>query len=225
MPPINVWTDMPPDEEPDPQFFKKQFVVDNRMCFVEVLTPTVGQVSKPPEDDILAKSQGFVLVYSITSRSSFDHVEEFHQAAVRVKGSNAVFILVGNKCDRQWMREKRPRNRSICDSTSHSRCAYTCPILRTPLRPPGLSIAGFPSLVTSYSDSHLAYLSSSPLASKTSYRQGGNLHKDAFPGPSKRDLLHTSAYDVASPSAAPRPPSSIDGLHSGYEHHFVCVWT
>ncbi|KAF7330696.1 hypothetical protein MSAN_02447700 [Mycena sanguinolenta] len=61
MPPIDVWTGMPPDEEPDPQFFKKQFVVDNHMCFVEVLTPTVGQVSKPPEDDILAKAQGFVL--------------------------------------------------------------------------------------------------------------------------------------------------------------------
>ncbi|KAJ6503907.1 ras protein [Mycena sanguinolenta] len=85
-----------PDEDPDPQFFRKQFVVDNRMCFVELLAPTAGQG---------IQAQGFVLVYSITSRSSFDRIEEFHQAAVRVKAPNSVFILVGNKCDKQSERE------------------------------------------------------------------------------------------------------------------------
>ncbi|KAF7328605.1 hypothetical protein MSAN_02478300 [Mycena sanguinolenta] len=100
MPPIIM-----PDEEPDPQFFRKQFVVDNHMCFVEVRAPTAGQVAKPPENEFLAEAQGFVLVYSIASRSSFDRIEEFHQAVVRVKGADAVFILIGNKCDERLDRE------------------------------------------------------------------------------------------------------------------------
>ncbi|KAF7349546.1 hypothetical protein MSAN_01745000 [Mycena sanguinolenta] len=104
LPPINAWTDIL-DEEPDPQFFRKQFVVDNRMCYIEVLTPTASQVTEPSKDEFLAKTQGFVLVYSITSRSSFDHIEEFHRAVVQVKGANAVCILVGNKCDKQYERE------------------------------------------------------------------------------------------------------------------------
>ncbi|KAF8217376.1 P-loop containing nucleoside triphosphate hydrolase protein [Mycena galopus ATCC 62051] len=89
-----------PSEDPDPQFFRKQFVVDNHMCFVELLAHTASQL---PREGI--EAQGFLLVYSITSRSSFDRIEEFHRAAVRVKGANSLFILVGNKCDKLSERE------------------------------------------------------------------------------------------------------------------------
>ena len=51
------------------------------------------------------EGQGFVLVYSISSRSSFDRLEVFRQSMLRVKGENPTFILVGNKADRNSERE------------------------------------------------------------------------------------------------------------------------
>ena len=48
---------------------------------------------------IFSESQGFILVYSVTSRSSFEDLEEFHQSMRRVKRHNLIFMLVGNKCD------------------------------------------------------------------------------------------------------------------------------
>ncbi|KAJ7273771.1 ras protein [Mycena rebaudengoi] len=93
-----------PETGPDP-VFRKQFILDNRMCFVEVLDPAGGQVAESLQNQFLREAEGFILVYSITARSSFDRIEEFHQAAVRVKGANSVFMLVGNKCDKKLERE------------------------------------------------------------------------------------------------------------------------
>ena len=44
--------------------------------------------------------EGFVCVYSITSRNSFDEVTAFREQILRVKDSDDVpMILAGNKCD------------------------------------------------------------------------------------------------------------------------------
>ncbi|KAF7341548.1 hypothetical protein MVEN_01892500 [Mycena venus] len=99
--PVNLCPGMP---EPDPPL-RKQFIVDNRMCFVELLDSATGQVAEPHQYQFIAEGDGFVLAYSITSRSSFDHVEAFHEAVKRVKGANAVLILVGNKYDERSERE------------------------------------------------------------------------------------------------------------------------
>lgn len=48
---------------------------------------------------------GFILVYSITSRSTFDKLEDFRQWMLRGRRSNPIFILVGNQCDRTTERE------------------------------------------------------------------------------------------------------------------------
>lgn len=51
------------------------------------------------------EGQGFILVYSIASRSTFDRLEVFRQSMLRVKRSKPIFILVGNKCDKAHERE------------------------------------------------------------------------------------------------------------------------
>jgi len=44
--------------------------------------------------------QGFLLVYAINSRSSFDEIHDFLSQILRAKDSDAVpLVLVGNKCD------------------------------------------------------------------------------------------------------------------------------
>ncbi|KAF5319590.1 hypothetical protein D9619_008377 [Psilocybe cf. subviscida] len=48
---------------------------------------------------------GFVLVYSIASRSTFERLEMFHQLIKRIKGDNPIVMLVGNKCDKTYARE------------------------------------------------------------------------------------------------------------------------
>lgn len=44
--------------------------------------------------------QGFLIVYSITSKSSFDEVTQFREQILRVKDADKVpMVIVGNKCD------------------------------------------------------------------------------------------------------------------------------
>jgi GTPase KRas protein len=52
-----------------------------------------------------SEGQGFILVYSIASRSTFDRLENFRQSMMRVKRQKPIFILVGNKADKTHERE------------------------------------------------------------------------------------------------------------------------
>lgn len=50
--------------------------------------------------------EGFLLVYSITARSTFERIERFREQIFRVKDvDNVPLMLVGNKCDRVTERE------------------------------------------------------------------------------------------------------------------------
>lgn len=51
------------------------------------------------------EGQGFILVYSIASRQTFERLEVFRQLMLRVKRNKPIFVLVGNKCDRTYDRE------------------------------------------------------------------------------------------------------------------------
>jgi GTPase KRas protein len=53
----------------------------------------------------LREGQGFILVYSIASRATFDRLEVFRQSMMRVKRQKPIFMLVGNKADKQYERE------------------------------------------------------------------------------------------------------------------------
>lgn len=44
-------------------------------------------------------------MYSIASRATFERLDVFRQAMLRVKRQKPVFMLVGNKCDKQYERE------------------------------------------------------------------------------------------------------------------------
>lgn len=48
----------------------------------------------------MRSGEGFLLVYSITDRDSFDSIGAYHQQILRVKDTESVpIVLVGNKCD------------------------------------------------------------------------------------------------------------------------------
>lgn len=47
-----------------------------------------------------SEGQAFLLIYSITSKSSFDRIDIYRQAVLRVKGPKPIIALVGNKSDK-----------------------------------------------------------------------------------------------------------------------------
>lgn len=50
--------------------------------------------------------EGFLIVYSITSRASFEEIKQYQQQILRVKDKDYVpMILVGNKADLEHERE------------------------------------------------------------------------------------------------------------------------
>ncbi|KAH9068163.1 ras family-domain-containing protein [Lactarius deliciosus] len=51
-------------------------------------------------EQYMLRGEGFLLVYSITDRDSFDSISAYHQQILRVKDTESVpIVLVGNKCD------------------------------------------------------------------------------------------------------------------------------
>ena len=52
--------------------------------------------------------EGFIMVYSVTERRSFDEMRRFKESVNRVRNSEEVpIVLIGNKCDLEHRREVR----------------------------------------------------------------------------------------------------------------------
>ncbi|KAJ7678361.1 P-loop containing nucleoside triphosphate hydrolase protein [Mycena rosella] len=80
--------------------YRKQLVVDDAVCFVDVLDQAGEDITDASlREQFIRRGQGFFLVYSVTSRSSFSRLEELWQWLQRIRGENTPFMLLGNKCD------------------------------------------------------------------------------------------------------------------------------
>ncbi|KAF8183050.1 small GTPase superfamily [Mycena galopus ATCC 62051] len=85
--------------------YRKQFMLDNQLCFVDVID-TAGQDEYTAlRDQWVREGQGCLLVYSIASRSTFDRLEILHEVLKRVKGEDVIYILVGNKSEAENERQ------------------------------------------------------------------------------------------------------------------------
>lgn len=104
--------------------YRKQVVIDGLSCMLEVLDTAGQEEYTALRDQWIRDGEGFVLVYSISSRSSFTRIQKFHHQIQRVKESssaspsypgsplsavappgNVPVMLVGNKSDRVTERE------------------------------------------------------------------------------------------------------------------------
>lgn len=112
--------------------YRKQVVIDSHSCMLEVLDTAGQEEYTALRDQWIRDGEGFVLVYSITSRSSFSRIQRFRSQIQRVKDSvnagsptasgylssplspamsssssagPAPVMLVGNKSDRVTERE------------------------------------------------------------------------------------------------------------------------
>lgn len=108
--------------------YRKQVQIDGQSCMLEVLDTAGQEEYTALRDQWIRDGEGFILVYSISSRSSFTRIQRFHSQIQRVKESAAAgsptfpgsplsqtlgssgfgpapIMLVGNKCDRVTERE------------------------------------------------------------------------------------------------------------------------
>ncbi|KAI8343790.1 small G-protein Ras2 [Choanephora cucurbitarum] len=86
--------------------YRKQVVIDDQPCILEVLDTAGQEEYTALRDQWIRDGEGFLLVYSITSRSTYDRIERFRDQIFRVKDAeNVPLMLVGNKCDKVTERE------------------------------------------------------------------------------------------------------------------------
>merc|ERR1712020_514258 len=80
--------------------YRKQVEVDNCLCMLEILDTAGTEQFTAMRDLYMKNGNGFVLVYSITTQSSFMDLMELREQILRVKDTDDVpMVLVGNKCD------------------------------------------------------------------------------------------------------------------------------
>ncbi|KAF8930742.1 Ras GTPase ras2 [Dissophora ornata] len=86
--------------------YRKQVVIDGQSCVLEVLDTAGEEEYASLRDQWIRNGEGFLLVYSISERSTFERIKRFRDQITRAKGSdNAPLMLVGNKSDRVRERE------------------------------------------------------------------------------------------------------------------------
>ncbi|KAK7890009.1 RAS2 protein [Exophiala xenobiotica] len=109
--------------------YRKQVVIDQQACMLEVLDTAGQEEYTALRDQWIRDGEGFILVYSITSRNSFNRIQKFHSQVQRVKESGhpnsptgasylptqmngtptytgpVPIMLVGNKSDKHHERE------------------------------------------------------------------------------------------------------------------------
>ena len=100
-------------EEYDPtieDIYRKQFTVDDQVCLIEILDTGGREEFTALRDEFLRKADGIVIVYSITSLSSFEQVDTYiHQLTrVAIAESPKSVIIVGNKIDLESNRQVSP---------------------------------------------------------------------------------------------------------------------
>ncbi|KAK7203268.1 ras protein [Myxozyma melibiosi] len=86
--------------------YRKQCGIDGEVALLDVLDTAGQEEYSAMREQYMRAGQGFLLVYSITSRSSFEEITSFQQQILRVKDKDYFpIIVVGNKCDLETERQ------------------------------------------------------------------------------------------------------------------------
>ncbi|VBB73480.1 Putative protein similar to Krev-1 of Neurospora crassa [Podospora comata] len=80
--------------------YRTQVTVDGRQVVLEILDTAGTDQFVAMRDLFLKSGQGFLLVFSIASRSSFDELATLREEILRIKDDDTVpIVMVGNKAD------------------------------------------------------------------------------------------------------------------------------
>ncbi|KAI9303579.1 ras-like protein 3, partial [Cunninghamella echinulata] len=86
--------------------YRKQCIIDQETALLDVLDTAGQEEYSAMREQYMRNGEGFILVYSITCRLSFEEISTFYQQIRRVKDKDQFpMILVGNKCDLESERQ------------------------------------------------------------------------------------------------------------------------
>ena len=85
---------------------RKQAVIDNECALLEILDTAGQEEYTAMRDQYLRSAEGFLLVFSLCSRPSFEEAVSLYEQILRAKDADSVpVVLVGNKCDLEDKRQ------------------------------------------------------------------------------------------------------------------------
>uniref|UniRef100_A0A8W4FPA8 Muscle RAS onco homolog n=1 Tax=Sus scrofa TaxID=9823 RepID=A0A8W4FPA8_PIG len=131
------------------QFFQKIFVpdydptiedsylkhteIDNQWAILDVLDTAGQEEFSAMREQYMRTGDGFLIVFSVTDKASFEHVDRFHQLILRVKDRESFpMILVANKVDLMHLR-KITREQGKEMATKHNPPSPCADATRSPL--------------------------------------------------------------------------------------------
>ena len=86
--------------------YLKQVTIDGDTCLLDIVDYAGQDEYSAMRDQFVRVLPGFICVYAITSRSSFEEISTFRELIVQVKDDDKVpMILAGNKCDLEEERQ------------------------------------------------------------------------------------------------------------------------
>ncbi|KAJ7736815.1 ras family-domain-containing protein [Mycena metata] len=86
--------------------YQRQCVIDDEVALLNVLDTAGQEEYEAMREQYMRTGEGFLLVYSVTSRDSFTEISTYHQQILRVKDQDAFpVIVVANKCDLEYERQ------------------------------------------------------------------------------------------------------------------------
>ncbi|ELU18845.1 hypothetical protein CAPTEDRAFT_226757 [Capitella teleta] len=85
--------------------YTKQCVIDDVVARLDILDTAGQEEFSAMREQYMRAGEGFLLVFSVTDRRSFEEVYKFHKQILRVKDRDEFpMILVGNKADLEHQR-------------------------------------------------------------------------------------------------------------------------
>jgi len=80
--------------------YRKQVMIDDETALLDILDTAGQEEFSSMQDQWMRDGQGFLLVYNIVARPTFDEVSVLYEKIVRTKDTDKVcVVLVCNKCD------------------------------------------------------------------------------------------------------------------------------
>ncbi|KZO96592.1 ras-domain-containing protein [Calocera viscosa TUFC12733] len=86
--------------------YRKQVVVDDEVALLDVLDTAGQEEYGAMREQYMRAGEGFLLVYAINSRTSFEELSALHQQILRVKDADTFpVVIIANKCDLEYERQ------------------------------------------------------------------------------------------------------------------------
>ncbi|XP_016080683.1 PREDICTED: ras-related protein R-Ras2 isoform X3 [Miniopterus natalensis] len=87
--------------------YTKQCVIDDRAARLDILDTAGQEEFGAMREQYMRTGEGFLLVFSVTDRGSFEEIYKFQRQILRVKDRDEFpMILIGNKADLDHQRQE-----------------------------------------------------------------------------------------------------------------------